>query len=257
MLGYDVNFRIDGYRAADSTVEEAFWIHIALDEDCLHPLAEHHDPDGGHSYFLLHNSAATWGHPGDPQLVPLHLIRDIDSRTFRFEAVELPLPSMAQSWLIARGCPKGAISLPPGMGSTSADALTRELEEQLMDGGDHYALLAHYTNDTVARPETTVLLRSLDERDPQPFRIFVEEADLETRTHTLREGAFATYADALDWLGSRETPLPAPHADASRGSFVPRAKTARPTSSHMPAGPSARPHIPPPGPPSGAAGPRR
>ncbi|WP_424889134.1 hypothetical protein [Streptomyces sp. XH2] len=54
------------------------------------------------------------------------------ARTFRFEYAELPLPTMAQSWLISRGFPKEAMSLPDGMGTRPADEATRALQERLI-----------------------------------------------------------------------------------------------------------------------------
>ncbi|MCD9193384.1 hypothetical protein [Streptomyces albireticuli] len=191
--------RLDGFEAETPQVEEQFWQHIAGEQDMLTVLAEHHTDDARHSFYVLHNGAVTWGIPGEPQIVALHLQRDIAARTFRFEHAELPLPAMAQSWLIARGCPKEAIRLPDGMGTRPADEATRALQERLMTDGDHFALLTSYTDDTSARPETMVVLRALDERAPLPFRILLEEADLDAGTHTLREGGFATFEAATEW----------------------------------------------------------
>src|SRR5688572_32724995 len=56
----------------------------------------------------------------------LHLKRDTTARTFRFDRAELPLPAMAQSWLIARGCPEAEILLTEELGTTPADAATRD-----------------------------------------------------------------------------------------------------------------------------------
>ncbi|MGW1194492.1 hypothetical protein ACWD4B_01335 [Streptomyces sp. NPDC002536] len=190
---------LDGYEAETPQVEEQFWQHIEGEQDMLTVLAEHHTDDARNSFYVLHNGAVTWGIPGEPQIVALHLQRDPEARTFRFEHAELPLPAMAQSWLIARGCPKETIRLPDGMGTRPADEATRALQERLMTDGDHFALLTSYTDDTSARPETVVLLRALDERSPLPFRVLLEEADLDAGTHTLREGGFATFETATEW----------------------------------------------------------
>ncbi|MBC2878081.1 MULTISPECIES: hypothetical protein [Streptomyces] len=206
-------FHLDGYEAESPAVEEQFWQHIAVDQADLTVLAQHHTDDDKHSFYVLHDGAATWGVPGEPQIIALHLQRDPAARAFRFQHAVLPLPAMAQSWLIARGCPKEAIGLPDGMGTRPADETTRALQERLMTDGDHFALLHSYTDDTTDRPETVVLLRALDERAPLPFRILLEEADLDAGTHTLREGAFATYEAATEWCEDHltgETPaLPA------------------------------------------------
>ncbi|MGW7423597.1 hypothetical protein ACWGJB_26775 [Streptomyces sp. NPDC054813] len=208
----ELDFRLDDFEAADERTEDAFWHAIGIEQDMLTALAEHHTPHGAQSFYVLHNGAATWGIPGEPQLVALHLQRDLAGRTFRFEHAELPLPAMAQSWLIHRGCPPGAIGLLPGMGTAPADETTRALEQRLMGDGDHFALLHSYTRDDPDDMTTVVVLRALDERSPVPFRVLHEEVDTDTWTHTLREGGFATIGAALHWcddrLGGEAAPLP-------------------------------------------------
>ncbi|KPI02883.1 hypothetical protein OK074_5033 [Actinobacteria bacterium OK074] len=246
---YDEVFRLGGYRAANSATDEAFWQHIGINGDCLRTLASYHR-DGGSSYFVLHDSSATW-EPGAPQLIALHLMRDTRTRTFRFEHLKPALVALAQTWLIHRGCPKDAIRLPPDVGTTPADPLTHALEEHLLDTGAQHTLLGHHTND-LGVPDlpslTTVLLRAPD-TDPdttaRPFRVFVEEADLRAHTHTLREAAFPTYREVLNWLESQESLGPA--------SWLPRSppRTPRPvggtgrTTTRPPTGAP-----PPPGPPA-------
>uniref|UniRef100_A0AAU2AF24 Uncharacterized protein n=1 Tax=Streptomyces sp. NBC_00093 TaxID=2975649 RepID=A0AAU2AF24_9ACTN len=212
------DFRLDGYQAVNDLVDEQFWQHIGIDEDQLSILAEHHTNDGRHSFSLLHNSAVTWGMPGEPQLVALHLQRDTDARTFRFDHAAFALLAMAQSWLIARGCPEEEILLADGMGSQPADPATRALEKRLRRDGDHFALLTSYTHDTEPM-EIAVLLRALDEKAPVPFRILLEQVDTTAWTYTLREGGFATFEAATQWWeahwSGEEIPLP-PATPAAR-----------------------------------------
>ncbi|WGD39782.1 hypothetical protein [Streptomyces cathayae] len=207
----ELDLRLDGFEAADEQTQEAFWRAIQIEQTELTPLAEHHTPDGA-SYHVLHNGAVTWGIPGEPQLVALHLQRDPATKTFRFAHATLPLPAMAQSWLIHRGCPPKEISLAPGTGTTPADETTRALEQRLMSDGDHFALLHSYTDDDPENSATVVVLRSLDEHSPSPFRVLHEDVDTDSWTHTLREGGFATYAEALQWcddaLSGEAPPLP-------------------------------------------------
>lgn len=205
---YRPDFRLDGFGPVNDAVEEAFWGHIDSDRDSMTTLASHHSPDGRHSFYVIHNGAVTWGIPGQPQLVALRLERDNAAKTYSFEHAELPLPAMAQSWLIKRGCPAEAIALPPGMGTKPADTATVALQQRLMGDGDHFALLHSYTDDTSSKPETTVLLRALDERVEKPFRVLLEQADLDTYTHTLREGAFESYEAATSWMDDRSSQLP-------------------------------------------------
>ncbi|MFF0201901.1 hypothetical protein [Streptomyces sp. NPDC005017] len=230
------DFRLDGYEAVNDRVAEQFWQHITINDTSLTVLAEHHTTDGEHSYYVLHDGSVTWGIPGEPQIVALHLKRDTIARTFRFDRTPLPLPAMAQSWLIARSCPEEKILLPEGTGTTPADDVTRALEERLRRDGDHFALLHSYTHDSEPI-QTTVLLRALDERAPVPFRVLLEEADTDMFTHRLREGGFATFEAATTWWEAHwrgeDAPLPAPAPPARR-------TTRPPVSAHPtpPRGPS-------------------
>ncbi|MEU8784856.1 hypothetical protein [Streptomyces sp. NPDC048637] len=211
MLTYEPDFRLDGYEAVNQNVADQFWQHIRIEQDMLTLLAEHHTEDSEHSFFVMHDRAATWGIPGEPQLVALHLKRDTAAHTFRFTHQMLPLPSMAQSWLIARGCPEDKILLADGMGTNPANQATRALENRLRRDGDHFALLHSYTHDT-GPIEITVLLRALDEKAPQPFRVLLQEVDTDAWTHTLREGGFPSFEAATQWWESNwrgeQIPLP-------------------------------------------------
>ncbi|ADI04369.1 hypothetical protein SBI_01248 [Streptomyces bingchenggensis BCW-1] len=163
-----------------------------------------------------------------PQYVALYLQRDHERRTFRFEQAPLPLPSIAQSWLIHRGCPPESIALDPEWGTAPADEVTRALEQRLMSDGNHYALGWSYTRDDPDDWVTLATLRALDERAPSPFRVVVEEADIEAGTHTLREGGFETVHEALtgcdDRLSGTGKVLPPvrPTPSLSRPASVPK-----------------------------------
>ncbi|MCX5278402.1 hypothetical protein [Streptomyces virginiae] len=210
------DFRLDGFDPANKAVEEAFWNHLDAESESMTTLAAHHSPDGHNSFYVIHNGAVTWGIPGAPQLIAAHIKRDSTTRTYDFEHAELPLPAMGQSWLIKRGCPAEAIALPPGMGTTAADTATVALQQRLMRDGDHFALLDSYTDDTSSQTETVVLLQALGERVHKPFRVLLEQADLDSFTHTLREGAFETLEEAVDWMEDRSAPLPAPAPSTAR-----------------------------------------
>ncbi|MGQ4383597.1 hypothetical protein [Streptomyces sp. SAS_270] len=199
MPNYEPDFHLDGYEAVNDHVADQFWGHIGTEQDSMTVLAEHHSDDAQHSFYVMHNRAVTWGIPGDPQIVALHLKRDPTARTYRFAHKELPLPSMAQSWLIARGCPEGKILLPDDMGTTPADETTRALEKRLRSDGDHLAYGTSYTDDTSNPMETTVMLRAMDEKAALPYRVLLEVADTTTWTHTLREGGFQTFEAATQW----------------------------------------------------------
>ncbi|MFD5256865.1 hypothetical protein ACFWM5_29035 [Streptomyces bobili] len=228
-----VDFELDDFDA-DEEVYLDFYRKVTVHEDMLVPLAEHHTPNGVHSYYVLFDRTATLGHPGMPQVLAVHLQRDPEARTFTFEHAPLPLPAMAQSWLIHRGCPYDAISLNPEMGPPPADEATRSLERRLASEGDHYAMGYSYTCDDPDDMVIVVALRALDERAPSAFRVVVEEVDTDAWTHTLREGGFDTVGEALQWCDDRLTgeasPLPPvrPATAASRPAGAPKAPAPRP-----------------------------
>ncbi len=79
-----VDFDLDDFDA-DEEVLLDFDRQVGIGRDMLTPLAEHHSTDGVHSYYVLFDGSVTWGVPGTPQLMALHLQRDRDKRTFIFE----------------------------------------------------------------------------------------------------------------------------------------------------------------------------
>ncbi|MEV0445817.1 hypothetical protein AB0I84_12420 [Streptomyces spectabilis] len=222
----NTDFRLDGYEAVTDEVDVRFWHSIEISAPDFSVLAAHHTLDHQHSYYVLHDRSATWGHPGEPQLIGLHLTRDTTARTFSFDHSRLPLAAMAQSWLIARGCPKEAITLPSDIGPVAADEATTALEDRLLSDGDHFALVTSYTSDTPDCMQVTVLLAAIDESVPVRFRVLLEDVDTTSWTRTLREGGFTTFQEAVTWWKAHWTgeraPLPA--APPSTGRTTPPAK---------------------------------
>ncbi|MFF6772766.1 hypothetical protein ACFY8W_04295 [Streptomyces sp. NPDC012637] len=227
----EVDFELDEFDADEQICLE-FYRQVAVREDMLVPLAEHHTADGVHSFYVLYDRTATYGHPGALQYLAIPLRRDHGKRTFSFEQASLPLPAMAQSWLIHRGCPPDAIGVDPELGPQPADEATRVLERRLAADGDRYAMGYSYTRDDPDDWVTVVALRALDERSPSPFRVVVEEVDTDAWTHTLREGGFATVEEALQWCDDRlcgtAGPLPPVRPTASPTRPVLPSKAAAP-----------------------------
>ncbi|WP_253916136.1 hypothetical protein [Streptomyces sp. MNP-20] len=232
------DFRLDGYEAVNDNVDERFWHHIEASSTDFAVLAAHHTPDDQHSYYVLHDQSATWGIPGEPQLVALHLTRDTTARTFAFDSARLPLAAMAQSWLIARGCPKEAIALRSDRGTPAADKATMALEDRLLSDGEHFSLVASYTSDDDPdRVQITVLLAAIDESVPVRFRVLLENVDTRAWTHTLREGGFTTHQEAVSWLEAHWSGegVPLPAVPPTTGRTTPSAMPG------LPAPPSPRP----------------
>ncbi|MCC9707114.1 glycosyl hydrolase [Streptomyces sp. MNU76] len=244
------NFRLDGLTPADESSAEAEG-DIELWDDLFSALAEHHTPDGKQSFFVIHDGSATWGIPGAPQLIALHVTRDLTARTFRIEQADHPTVPFAQLWLAGRGCPPDALQLPEDQHVEPADALTVRIEGQIRHSGARYEIKDHYTHDSVPY-ETWVMVRDSDPSAADlPVRIFLEEADLDAFTYTLREGAFRDGTSASQWLFDRDTPLPEPSehlisADRRTRAALARSATGRPaTVASVPApplGPAPSPH---------------
>ncbi|MFB7630494.1 hypothetical protein ACFC0M_06030 [Streptomyces sp. NPDC056149] len=234
----ELDLRLDGFEAANAQVEEGFWHAIEINEHDLIPLAEHHSPDLANSYYVLHDPTVTWGIPGEPEIVALHLRRDLQAKTFGFEHKMLPLPAMAQSWLIHRGCPAQEIGINPKVGGTApADEATRALERRLMGDGDRYALGYSYTSDDPDDMVIVAALRALDDSSLSPYRVLVQDVDTQAWTHTLREGGFATVGEAVAWCHDRV-----------RGTAGPLPPVRPTTRSHYATGaPLPAPAPPPPG----------
>ncbi|MFI7102720.1 hypothetical protein ACIBK8_25565 [Streptomyces sp. NPDC050161] len=202
------DFRLKGYTAADAHTLDN-WLRI--DRRKFVVMADHHTECA--SYFVLFDRTAIYGVPGEPQFAALHIIRDPAFRTFQYDLQRPPLPALAQSWLIARRCPRDAIRLRPGLGTEPADDATRDLEDHLVRVGHRYRLVHSYTSEDAS--SIAVMLEDPDDTAPAPFRVLVREGAGDH--HTMRQGAFTDHGDAIRWVNrywfTRTAPqLPPPPA---------------------------------------------
>ncbi|WP_329309220.1 hypothetical protein [Streptomyces microflavus] len=206
--GYEPAFRLEGYQPASVLIAAEFGDRIAIRETDMNTLAQHHTPDGRQSFFILHDTSAMYGLPGEPQLVALHLTRDVEARTFTFASERLPLYVLAQSWLVQRHCPASAVSRPDDIGTDPADQMTVALERRFGDHSNQFSIVMSYSGEGYPTQETVVLLEAADSAQPHPYRLLLESTDLRTYKHRMREGAFETADAALAWLDDRSTPMP-------------------------------------------------
>ncbi|WP_225847262.1 glycosyl hydrolase [Streptomyces sp. HPF1205] len=204
---FDRSLRTNGFEPADEA-EGHLHDHFLVNGSDFRLLAAHHG--GDHSFAVLHDRAATWDVPGTADLLAVHVVRDRTRRTFRLNAQRMPLVSLAQQWLVARGCPSQAIVLPPGSASEPADEATTTLEAHLRSSPGRYTLIDHYTHDSEPFESWALMRDARAEPATAPFRLFIEAADIQAGTYTLREGAFGTEGAAREWLDERNDPLPAP-----------------------------------------------
>ncbi|MFF5538681.1 hypothetical protein ACFY71_40595 [Streptomyces cinerochromogenes] len=206
-----------------------------MNEDMLVSLAEHHSADGARSFYVLYDGSATWDHPGVPRYVALHLRRDQQN----VHSVSRGPRCLCFRWR-SPGCSTGAVHqsssrLDPERGTAPADEATQALEQRLMRDGGRYALGWSHTQDDPDDWVTLAVLRALDERVPSPFRVVIEEVNLEAGTHTLREVGFDPVEEVLQWcddrLGgvSRALPPVRPVPSLSRPAPAPKPATSRPS----------------------------
>jgi hypothetical protein len=202
----ELDFRLDGFTPADTDsayAERQLWVGD------LTVLAEHHTmPDRSHSYAVAHDASVTWGVPGEPQIVAVKAVRHPGLNTFTLQTSYHATVAFAQNWLIECGCPPEGITQVGEGFMTPADELTTLIEQQIRTSGRRYDVLDSQSWDhdpcetwALARDTRAVLA---------PVRVFLEEADCDTHTYTMREGAFPDENTARDWLEHRSTPLPQP-----------------------------------------------
>ncbi|MFI0942781.1 glycosyl hydrolase [Streptomyces sp. NPDC021020] len=209
----DLDFALDDLDPADLDSEQT---ESLLWPGDLTVLAEHTTaPYGSHSYVVAHDTSATWGVPGAPQLVAIKVARDLTLRTFTLESQYHASLPFAQAWLIERGCPPEKIAVAEGDFAAAADEQTLRVEQKVRDGGQRYDVLDTWTSDN--DPCENWTLAHDQAAAEHPVRVFLETVDPETRTYTVREGAFPDESAAREWLDERDGPLPQPpedHTDA-------------------------------------------
>ncbi|MGN5380990.1 hypothetical protein ACQ4WX_39175 [Streptomyces lasalocidi] len=222
-------YRLDGFQAATAQIEDDF-SSVTLSDDLFVPFSEHHSADGRDSYLLLYDRSAIWDIPGAAEYVTLHIVRDIEQRTFYFASERHPVVPLAQNWLIRRGCPQEAVEESHRHGPRPADAATARLEDLLRTNpGNRYEVLDHYTDNPcsfdVGVEVRTLVYDSHPDSADAPYRLFLEETTKDMHTYTVREGAFVSAEEADRWVVEGDSPLPL--TPASPGTFDRRAAAAR------------------------------
>ena len=223
------DYGLDGFHAATTQIEDDFF-SVTLSDDLFVPFSEHHSADGRDSYLLLYDRSAIWDIPGTANYLTLHIVRDLEQRTFDFASERHPVVPLAQHWLTRRGCPKEAAEVSHDCGPRPADAVTARLEDLLRTNpGNRYEVLDHYTDNPcsfdVGVEIHTLVHDSHPDSADAPYRLFLEETTKDMRTYTVREGVFASAEEADTWVMERDSPLPL--APAPPGASDRRATAAR------------------------------
>ncbi|MFI0721944.1 glycosyl hydrolase [Streptomyces sp. NPDC021224] len=200
----ELDFALDDLEPADLDSEQAESVLWVGD---LTVLAEHHTaPYRSHSYVVAHDTSATWGLPGAPQIVAIKVARDFSLGTFTLESEYHASVPFAQAWLIERGCPPENIAVAEGDFVGAADEQTLRVQQMIREGGQRYDVIDTWTSDE--NPCENWTLARDDAAAERPVRVFLEVVDPATHTYTVREGAFPDEDTARNWLEDRSTPLP-------------------------------------------------
>ncbi|MEU6172732.1 glycosyl hydrolase [Streptantibioticus parmotrematis] len=201
-----LDFHLDDFEPADAesqATEQRIW------PGDLTVLGEHHTrPYGSHSFVVAHDRSVTWGVPGAPQLVAIAVARDLNHKTFTYQAAYHPTLAFAQNWLIERGCPQEQIGQLCEGFMTPADELSSRIEQKIRESGGRYEVLDSFTSD-FDPAETWTLVRD-GHAEQAPVRVFLETGNFDSQTYTVREGAFLDEKAARGWLDERDAPLPEP-----------------------------------------------
>ncbi|SHN23124.1 glycosyl hydrolase [Actinacidiphila paucisporea] len=217
----EIDFALDDLGPADLASEQAERVLWLGD---LTVLAEHHTaPHASHSYVVAHDTSATWGVPGAPQIVAIKVARDFSLGTFTLESEYHASVQFAQAWLIERGCPPEKITLAEGDFVEAADEQTLRVQQMIREGGRRWDVIDTWTRDSAPCENWTLVRDSGAAVDP--VRVFLEVVDEKALTYTVREGAFPDEDTARHWLENRSTPLP-PAPDEQPDATAVRARAA-------------------------------
>ncbi|MER7702399.1 glycosyl hydrolase [Kitasatospora sp. NPDC097605] len=196
----DTDFRLDGLEPADeqtAAVYDCTWMHD-------YQTISQHDA-GDRSFIVAFNPVATWDVPNMPNIVSFDVVRDSRQATFSMHSFEHATFAFAQNWLVNRGCPPDALA-PIADVPKPADELTVRVEDRIRNSGERLEVVERQVIDG---DDTEGWSIAVDRQDKDlPVRLFLESLNPDQYTYTVREGAFADFAAAGEWLEERFTPLP-------------------------------------------------
>ncbi|MGW5679734.1 hypothetical protein ACWEV4_32440, partial [Streptomyces sp. NPDC003860] len=115
---------LDGYAPDTRYMDDDFSSDVERGHSDFEVLGEHHTKDNRHSYFLCHDTSATFNVPGVQEFIAFQITRDHDARTYFIREVRQPLVAKARAWLITRGCPPDALARAADVEPVAADAAT-------------------------------------------------------------------------------------------------------------------------------------
>ncbi|MDH6709148.1 hypothetical protein P3T27_005894 [Kitasatospora sp. MAA19] len=161
-----------------------------------------------------------------PNIATFDVQRHQAQGTFTMDSSAHANLAFAQKWLVDRGCPPEATTANNPF--KPANDLTTLVEEQIHRSGDRYDLIEVKAADEDPTQAWTMAVDK--EATELPVRVFVEQTQPGQGTYTVREGAFADYAAAEDWVEEQATTPPEP-PEYRRDALRTRAALARSTTS--------------------------
>ncbi|MFF2954082.1 glycosyl hydrolase [Kitasatospora sp. NPDC057965] len=195
-----IDLRLDGLQPADE--------HTAELADRIWPnhfesISRHNV--GERSFIVAFDRTATWDYPNARNIVSFDVVRDSSQATYSLRSSRHATLAFAQNWLVNRGCPPDVFAL-TGDVIKPADEMTVRVEDRIRRSGTRLEVVDYLVMDGGDLDGWSMAVDREDE--VLPVRVFLEELQPDQGTYTVREGAFADFAAAGDWLEERSTPLP-------------------------------------------------
>ncbi|MFD8321399.1 glycosyl hydrolase [Kitasatospora purpeofusca] len=193
-----VDFGLDGLEPADERTAS-----LSIRPADFEPIAQH--DVGERSFIVAFDKVATWDPPNTRNIVSFDVVRDHGRATFSMSGSRHAGLAFAQNWLVNRGCPPDALA-PAGDVIRPADGTTVRVEDRIRRSGTRLEIADYLVMDGADIEGWTMAVDR--EAKDLPVRVFLEESQPDQRTYTVREGAFADFVAAGDWLDDRPGPLP-------------------------------------------------
>lgn len=186
--------------------------HLWLSGSEIQLLTQHQA--GDHHYFLL-TEREPFGHPGDDEILALHVIIDTAAKTFTTYGDWNSTLAFAQRWLIAEGCPAERTTLGSEYAHIhDADAASHEVNRRIRDSGDRYRIRGTFTHHDHLHTDTWTIAEDTQARPgDDPVHVFLETFHITDSTYRIRDLPFPDLDAAANWLNTRlDGPSPQPQA---------------------------------------------
>lgn len=204
--------------------------HLWLSGIEIRLLTEHHV--GDHRYFLL-TEYEPFGHPGDDEILALHVIIAPIAQTFATRGNWNATLAFAQRWLVAEGCPAERTVLSGKYPHVrNADGVSQGINRRIRDSGSRYRVLGTYTHNDHPLTETwTITEDTLANPGNDPVHVFRETFHSGDGTYRIRDVPCADFRAAAGWKRMHTCATPRPRYPAIPARPAPGLASAQPAAS--------------------------